>query len=285
MRAPFQVICAQIRVRRSRRAGAGSRESGSPRSASVKSSRCASSQAWSSASGRSAKSSAISPALAEVPLALGARGAGPPRRASCDGGCTCSTSWSSLSSRPRVADAVRRDERQAEPPREIDERPGCGAPPRAGGGAAARRGAVRERSRRGARAPAVAASTPSGGERARDRTLVAAGQAVQALRVRRDLLPRDGGLPFRLAERARRDQAAEVPVAGAALDEESETAFPSRPAGGRGQGEGGICRERALLRELVRERPSARPSRAGEDVRERTSAPTSAFSPASRAAL
>ena len=60
-------------------------------------------------------------------------------------------------------------------------------------------------------------------ERPRERSLLAARQAMESRRVRRDLLERDARLSLGLAGRALRDEAAEVLVAGAVLDEESDS--------------------------------------------------------------
>ena len=66
-------------------------------------------------------------------------------------------------------------------------------------------------------------------ERARDEALLAAGQAVQPLRVRGDLAPRHASLPLLVPERTRRDQAGEILVAGPVLDEKRETTSPVVP--------------------------------------------------------
>jgi hypothetical protein len=123
---------------------------------------------------------------------------------------------------PRIAHAVRRDERQLQRAGEIDERavsvlllPQVVALELDVEPARKDPAEAREEILRG-----VEASLP---ERARDRALVASGQDVQSLGVRGDLVERDGGLPLRLPERARGDQPAEVPVAGTGLDEEGKT--------------------------------------------------------------
>src|SRR5262249_56477331 len=64
---------------------------------------------------------------------------------------------------------------------------------------------------------------PTGRQGPRDRTLVAARQDVQTLRVRGDLFESHARLALRFPERPRGDQPAEILVAGAVLDEESET--------------------------------------------------------------
>ena len=185
--------------------------------------------------------------------------------------------------RARVAHAVGGEQRQAQPPREIHERLvavlllaqvmalelDVDAPGKD------RRELLELFPRR---------VEPAARQRPRDRPLVAARQHVEPLRVRGDLVPRDARLALRLSERARRDEAAEVPVAGAVLDEEGELAVSRPSPRGGGAGEGGIGVE-PLLGERVHERPSPLPSPAGRRRSIVTSAPTIARTPAAFAAL
>jgi hypothetical protein len=130
----------------------------------------------------------------------------------------------------RVPDPVRRNERKAEPFREIDER------------------AVAvllvtetmaleldvEPAREDRREPLeelLRGVRSAGGERARGGTLLAARQAVETVRVRRDLFEADSPLPFRAPERAGGDETTEIPVARPVLDEQRQAAFSVIPSG------------------------------------------------------
>jgi hypothetical protein len=139
--------------------------------------------------------------------------------------------------RARVTDTIGREKRQPQRPREIDERT-----------VAVLFSAEtvplqldREPSRKDRREPLERLPRgidAAGSERPGGRALVAARQAPEPFRARRDVFERDRGLPLRLSERAGGNQAAEVPVAGPVFDEEGD--FPSPPGGGRGQGEGAL---------------------------------------------
>jgi hypothetical protein len=130
----------------------------------------------------------------------------------------------------RVPDPVRRNERKAEPFREIDERAvavflvtetmalDLDVEP-----AGKDRGESFEKLARSV-GTSRSESAPGG-------TLLAARQAVETVRVRRDLFEADPPLPFRAPERAGRDQAAEVLVSRAVLDEEREAASSVIPSG------------------------------------------------------
>jgi hypothetical protein len=130
----------------------------------------------------------------------------------------------------RVPDPVRRNERKAEPFREIDERAvavllvtetmalDLDVEP-----AGKDRGESFEKLARGV-GTGLCQSAPGG-------TLLAARQTVKTVRVRRDLFEADPPLAFRAPERAARDQAAEVPVARSALDEEGEATSLVIPSG------------------------------------------------------
>ena len=116
-------------------------------------------------------------------------------------------------------------------------------------------------------------AAPTGGEGVRQRPLLAAGQAVEPLGVRGDQLPARPRLPLRPAAGGGGQQLAEVAVAGAVADEQGQAGEAAR----------GVAGGRWPVGEL-------RPGRFGHLAGLRpssstTSAPTSARSPASRAAL
>ena len=148
--------------------------------------------------------------------------------------------------------------------REVDERAVARAPRRGGDGAGARRGGgpgrgVASRARSSARA----ASEPPRRERASDRSLFPAGQAVQALRVRGDVVPRDPPLPLR-----------PVDIAPVEISRQ-RFLYPTRFSTRR------VRRGRFVFSFVSRVPcPVSRPSSS-----RRTSAPTSALTPAAFAAL
>jgi hypothetical protein len=130
----------------------------------------------------------------------------------------------------RVPDPVRRNERKAEPFREIDERAvavllvtetmalDLDVEP-----AGKDRGESFEKLARSV-GTSLSESAPGG-------TLLAARQAVETVRVRRDLFEADPPLPFRAPERAGGDETTEIPVARPVLDEEGKAAFSVIPSG------------------------------------------------------
>src|ERR1700693_4315444 len=120
-----------------------------------------------------------------------------------------------------VADAVCGDERQAHPHGEVRQGlvamllTGQPMPP----------DLDMEPPRKDRREPAERLASrrdPSPRERPRDRSLLAARQAMEPLRVRRDIVERDARFALGPARRPRGDQPAEVLVAGPALDEQGE---------------------------------------------------------------
>ena len=139
---------------------------------------------------------------------------------------------------PRVAHAVRRDEREAERPASRDERLVAmlllaeamalelDVQP-----AGEDRAPTRELGARGVQTTRR--------ERARDRSLVPSRERVQSDRVLAHRVGRNEGLPFHLSERAGGQEPAEVAVSAAVLDEKRQPR-PARPRGGRrGGGRGG----------------------------------------------
>ena len=123
--------------------------------------------------------------------------------------------------RPGIADAVGRDERQAQPPRELHER--LVAVLLFTEAVAAELDVESSRKETGEAAEHFPRRVESFAlERSRDRPFLSARQAVKPLGVRGDLLPGHRRLPLRLSRRALGDQATEVLVPGPVLDEESE---------------------------------------------------------------